>query len=316
MQDVYIADLDPATGKLLGQPRPAAGHYVGSNMRPSWSPDGQYLAYHSQRGPNPRAPGGLKIVVHSIATGQEREISTRLIHCGPLHWFPDGQSLLVSAYRDKSLAEVDYYRIDVRTGEASLVRRSKSGYASRQPDLSPDGKAIFFTQTEGENSGRTKFIVYQIETGQETEIYQVVGEQRVVWSIAVSPNGRELAFVEPDETAGTTAVKVIPAGGGHPRELLKAQLPERIQRGFGIEWMPDGRHLLVGKSREPLGVPVNEVWHIPIEGGEAHKVGLAKRALWRLSVHPDGKRITFDSMEPKTEVWVMENFLPAVKAGR
>jgi hypothetical protein len=32
-----------------------------------------------------------------------------------------------------------------------------------------------------------------------------------------------------------------------------------------------------------------------------------------LDVHPDGRRIAFNSTEVRREVWVMENFLPVAK---
>jgi hypothetical protein len=36
-----------------------------------------------------------------------------------------------------------------------------------------------------------------------------------------------------------------------------------------------------------------------------------------MRVHPDGRRIAFTADEPtRSEVWVMENFLPALKAAK
>jgi hypothetical protein len=32
-----------------------------------------------------------------------------------------------------------------------------------------------------------------------------------------------------------------------------------------------------------------------------------------LSFHPDGKRVAFDARQSRSEVWVMENFLPPLK---
>lgn len=305
-QDVHIADVDPVTGKLSGQPK-SIGRIVGSNRTPSWSRDGQFLAYHGRGGVNSRT-----IVVRSVKNGQEREISTKLLleRFAPMRWFPDGQSLLVSAYRDRDGSGVDYYRIDLRTGEPSLLRRGTTR-ARIAPSLSPDSKLIFLIQSKGENGEPTRFIAYNIETGQEKEIHRHTLGVRF---LAVSPDGRELAFVDSDDGAGVTSVKVMPVDGEQPRELLKALRPERIQAGFPVEWTPNGKYVLVAKTRDARGVPMNEVLRVPVDGGEAQPIGLARRGMWSVSVHPDGRQIAFDSQESRAEVWAMENFLSSLSA--
>jgi hypothetical protein len=47
--DVYTAEFDPATGRVVTQPQIATQRFVGSNASPAWSPDGQYPAYISKR---------------------------------------------------------------------------------------------------------------------------------------------------------------------------------------------------------------------------------------------------------------------------
>ena len=312
MEDVFIAELDPVTGRVTGQPSRIVGRYVGSNMGPVWSPDGKYLAYHSQRGPRRNAPGALVIVVRSMETGEEREIPTRLAQCGPVHWFPDGLALLAQAYPDAKRDRIDYYRIDIRSGEASLIRRSEGGYESQRPDLSPDGKTIFFTHTERDSSGgrRRSLMAYEIETQQDTEIYRVGEGKPFASNVLVSPDGRQLAFIARGDDPNW-AVIVMPAEGGSPRELLRVQQPDFL-RPNGLTWMPDGHHLLVSKFNGPSG-PITELLRVPVEGGDAQKLGLAMERIEFGDVHPDGQRIAFSSGQRKDsvrEVWVMENFLP------
>jgi Tol biopolymer transport system component len=52
-EDVYVVDLDPTTGKLIGPERKAIEQFEGGNFSPSYSPDGKYLAYMSRRGNSP-----------------------------------------------------------------------------------------------------------------------------------------------------------------------------------------------------------------------------------------------------------------------
>jgi len=51
--DVYIVELDLATGRLVAPPKPATPRFVGSNHNPQWSSDGRQLLYLSKRGPGP-----------------------------------------------------------------------------------------------------------------------------------------------------------------------------------------------------------------------------------------------------------------------
>ena len=57
-------------------------------------------------------------------------------------------------------------------------------------------------------------------------------------------------------------------------------------------------------------------WRVPADGGTAQDLGSLANLHKRLSVHPDGTRITFSTQtinpEP-AQLWVMENFLPVVK---
>ncbi len=86
---------------------------------------------------------------------------------------------------------------------------------------------------------------------------------------------------------------------------------------FELGWTPDGRHILFG-----TGTTGQEqrfaLWRISTDGGEPQELGLSMEGLrlYGLSVHPDGRRIAFTAGRFREEVWVLENFLPEVKAVR
>ena len=108
----------------------------------------------------------------------------------------------------------------------------------------------------------------------------------------------------------------MPAAGGESRELLTVDSPEAISQ---IAWMPDGRQLLFGKRIGSGERQKFELWRISGEGGESQSlgIGMEDRTLFGLSVHPDGRRIAFTAEHPfHSELWVLENFLPPLKASR
>jgi Tol biopolymer transport system component len=319
MRDVYIAEFDPETGRVEGTPKRLTSRYVGANMWPAWSPDGKSLAYSRQRGVRANGPGSLSIVIRSVETGEEREIPTRPGQMHPARWFPDGRSL-VAAYWDRSRKSVDHYRIDVGTGEARLLRRGKGGgpffpdHNLLRPDLSPDGRTMFFSERERAGSEVRGFrvLAYDIETAREKEILRLAG--RFCGAVFVSPDGRQLAFPEVDLKTGSSTVEVVPVGGGEVREVLRVELPARIWGPAGLAWAPDGRHLLVPINPKSTGGPApgapTELLRVPVAGGQAQSLGLAMERIGLGGVHPDGRRLVFDSGQPREsaqEVWVMEN---------
>jgi hypothetical protein len=58
-----------------------------------------------------------------------------------------------------------------------------------------------------------------------------------------------------------------------------------------------------------------ELWRFPAAGGPGEKLHAFPPSTSRFVVHPSGKRMAFTQMMTNYEVWVLENFLPAAKAG-
>ena len=303
MQDIYIATLDMATGKVVAPATPASRRFMGANSSAAWSPDGEHLAYLSQRDPSHVSTGPRVLRIRSLESGQERELSHNLSSFFTrvqLRWSPDGRSLLASANDNKGRPGL--YQIDVQTGAVSPVVQGTPRFA--QGVWSQDGKAIFYAQREFTSNSLDYLRVRDLETGRDKEFYRPASPSHLR-SLALSPDGRWLALSISRREASN--LLVVPAAGGDPRELLK--LPGGEDWVNALEWTQDGSQLLFSHK--------NELWRIPAEGGEAQRLGLASNSRGAsVSIHPDGRRIAFSAGEPKFEVWVMENLLPSVKASR
>jgi len=100
-------------------------------------------------------------------------------------------------------------------------------------------------------------------------------------------------------------LKVLPVDGGQPRELAK------VRGRISITWTPDGSHLVYTNGYWGWGAPV-QLWRIRAEGGEPQKLDLEMPYLAHIRFHPDGRQIAFVGKPEgdKSEVWVLENFLP------
>jgi Tol biopolymer transport system component/beta-lactamase regulating signal transducer with metallopeptidase domain len=293
IMDVYVADLDPATGKLLAPPQPANPRLEGANCAPAWSPDGRYLAYLSAERKALRYGIGDRARILSILAvegGDTREFALKEAIYQP-SWSRDGRALLVVGG--------GVSRIDAQTGTANAI--PNTGNRRGEVYWSPDGETIFFRESGGIKTR-------DLGTGRDKELHRADG----IRTLAVSPDGRQLAFQAKDRETQAWALKVMPVAGGEPRELLRVKESEQIAT---VAWMPDGRHLLFARGSWQMDPRKRaaEVWRIPVAGGAPQRLGLAMDRLRGLSVHPDGRRIAFTAGLPEVEIWVMENLFPAAQ---
>lgn len=290
LRDLYIAELDSATGKLVSPPVQAAQRFLGTNRTPEWSPDGKYLAYLSRRGNQTNQFYKDMICIRSVESGEMRELFPKVGYMARLRWYPDGRSVLVMSYGGKSFLSL--FRVDANTGEATIALRAEAG-GFPHFQLAPDGRTIFFGRYEAD-----LILARDLITGKEKEIYR--GSTAGNWTL--SPDGRHLAVIAQGQGTQPNVLKVMPVTGAEPRELFRD-----LERFTPVAWMSDGRHLIFGRVAQPEGK--TELWRISIEGGEPQKLGMVMENMEDLHVSPDGRRIVFVAGQPKGEVWVMENFL-------
>lgn len=309
--NVYIAELD-GTMKTATAPVLATERFINSNLGPRWSPDGQYLAYFSSRGKNVDGSDSTVLVIRTLKTGEERDLpmpkgagtaSSLLI--SP-KWFPDSRSVLVKGF----VAEKGdvYYRVNLASGNADLLHATKGagGPGGLGADaISPDGKTIFYIARNEDES--RKLVRFDMDSGRETVLKS---RPMILFSLALSPDGTQLASARND--GQSFYLEVMPSGGGETREVFHATDSLNVD---ALAWSPDQRYLLFfrpGKDESYV------LWRVPVAGGEPEQMGISMTGQLRYpQVHPDGRRITFGLFESgASEVWALENFLPARNARR
>ena len=324
--DVYWADLDPATGRVVSKPVQLNQRFIGSVGYPmAWSPDGQFLAYArtSRREPGYPVSKAISFIVRSEKTGEEREIApVPAFSSGypkTLIWLPDGRSFLADDFGK----ELFFHQIDVQTGQTKVFAILSGTDGKYYPVLSPDGTTLFYVQYSPYVKGVPRLcrVVRRDMANREVRDVYRTEEDVELDAPTLSPDGRQLAFAISDwnREPNTFSLMIMPAEGGAARELL------RSKRYIGaLTWTRDGRHVLMMRKSES-GPDQQwgpyQLWSVPVGGGEPQLSGLAKPGgfgVWaEVALKPGGRRIAFSSQSgPNEEIWVIRNLLSTPKAPR
>jgi len=312
--DIYVTSVDIETGELLSEPELIPTQGIVDTM-PTWSPDGESLAYLSER----TVPGSFHpqtiLVIRSLETGEERELCSMPGTNLQLRWSPDGRSILYLHY--------GINLIDVQTGHitpkvAAYIEEEKILH----PAWSPDGNTIFYTRRRfGKGEWRYRIVALDLETRNERELCPG-GDPGAF--LAVSPDGQQLAFIDGDRQM----IKVISTEGGEPRILLDKKDFNLQDFWFGapFAWTSDGRYILFYiLIDEKPDSSVQQLWRVSAEGGIPQKLQTLLKAeeiffpiyIYPFSLHPDGRRIAFQKgRNGHLDLWVMENLLPTYTASR
>ena len=181
-------------------------------------------------------------VIHSLKTGEDNVLPTHVRLRGAPKWLPDGRSILITS--PLSGKEATFYRVDPSTGKADLLHTAAGPV--RVFDLSPDGKTIFYVQAlcGGRfictDPPRARLVRLDIESGRETELRK--GD---IWSVAVSPDGKQLAFLDQEGF-----IAVMPDAGGEAREVFRG--PAWVDNATEpLAWTSDQRYLLFTRDARP-----------------------------------------------------------------
>lgn len=309
--DIYVAQLDNSVAtksELVGS------QIFDGRTGPAWTPDGELLTYWAAT-PQPA------ITVRSLKSGQERTITLptgTITNIASPKWFPDGRSLLLPIRFDGN--RIMLSRFHIESGNLEQLVRGAPSFA-----VAPDGGALYWV---GESTGGTapgqplgRLMRLDLKTREEQEL------QRDKWflAIAISPDGKELAYLRNDRTDRSRNeapgyLEVIPSGGGEPRQVFRDPIWYGPSRNNTLAWSPDQQHLLAVRDDGVL-------WRFPVNGDAPQSMGISAlmyqfanrqsqprppgdRRVKSPAIHPDGRTVAFAVAEIQDrEIWSLENFL-------
>jgi Tol biopolymer transport system component len=293
--NIYTADLDPETGKILAPPRKAIKRFEGSNNYPYYSPNGKFLAYISVRNSH------SIICIRNLESGEDREFYLNQFNVTAarhFRWSPDCSSILALGRNNKG--RLGILRLNIQTGNITPVIPWENWKSKNiiSGELSHDGKTVFYVEL---NKNIFRIFVQDLETGIEKELFRF--DNHVI--ISLSPDGKWLACSQP------LSLNLMPVIGGESKELYRFK--PGYNQGRPVTWSADGKYIIFSKKE-----PGHEGWElcrIPVDGGEPQTLGLEiENRFANLSAHPNGRKIAYSTSDQTTaEFWEMKNFLPATE---
>jgi Tol biopolymer transport system component len=287
---VYVMDADGGE-QSSPSPRRVAGSDQGMCILPSWSPDGQRIAYTTQV---PGESGSLwdgddRMEVWVAAVdGSERVCISDAIPDAlmanwiPVNWFPDGTRLAFVTIRESKgdSRYSEYNTLHIARADGSGIEQSiPLPLELRSASLSPAGDELLFVVRESYDEFEQGVYVLSIESQKITQVY---GEARVAgWS----SDGTEIVV-------GTDLSQQVLILGPNRRPRWAVELRE-----FPVEiaWSPDGSHIAVGSSSNNVQYTSMALHVIAVGTGEIVTL-LDETENFRLDWSPDGSLLLFNTI--------------------
>jgi TolB protein len=203
---IYVVRQDGSGRRLLTK----------TGLSPSWSPDGQRIAFTSWRDRN------WEIYVMNAGGGKHRNLTRNAgLDSNPV-WSPDGRRIAFGSERDGNL---EIYVMNADGSHQRNVTRNDGDDA--WPVWSRDGQQIAFMSRRDGNWGM------YIVNADGSDLRNLT---RDGWSPAWSPDGQRIAFIS--RRSGLAEIYVMNADGSDQRSLRV-----RVRLDSGPGWSPDGRKI-------------------------------------------------------------------------
>jgi Tol biopolymer transport system component/DNA-binding winged helix-turn-helix (wHTH) protein len=224
-------------------------------VSPVFSPDGKQVAFFWN------GPDQNKVDVYVQMIGGEQP--ARLTYSGAgriccLSWSPGGER--ISFVRCNHNAGAVYTVPALGGAEIKLTDVPCRDFGTGTPAWTLDGKSMLL-EDHCVPGGPIAIVVFSLETGQKRCLTTSSSNDTEHSGLHLSPDGRNVAFIQSPTTSDVGEIYVVPLEGGTPRRLTSGGNPIT-----GMMWAADGKRIIFLSQRG--GIPSDRLWQIPLEGGE------------------------------------------------
>jgi Tol biopolymer transport system component len=263
--------------------------FSGDDTQPAFSPDGNYIAFRSER-------DGGGVFVMGASGESVRRLSERGVAYHPA-WSPDSQQVIYTEERfrdprERNVAPHRLWIVNIRSLEKRLITEKDVV----QPQWSPNGHRIAYWASD---EGSERDIWTMKPTGDDA--VRVTNDAATDWNPIWSPDGRYLYFVS-DRQGGMQLWRVAideKTGRGHSAPEL---VPTPSAFGQHLSMSRDGKRLAfvnVGLKRNLYRVEIDP------RGGKVIGQSEAQTQWSRqgvdLDLSPNGERIVYTTLADTQE---------------
>jgi Tol biopolymer transport system component/DNA-binding winged helix-turn-helix (wHTH) protein len=271
----------------------------------TWSPDGRFVAYSSDRG------GKFDVWVQQVSGGDPVQITRGSGHNWQPEWSPDGKYI---AYRSEA-GDGGLFVIPALGGAGLERRLTTFGY---YPRWSPDSSQLLFQTSQSDTDNR--FYVAKLDGSDPHEVLRELTEQ--LWvkqmlgrSAAWYPDGKRISVWVSHPLADLSFWTAPVTGGSAVRseispEILKsvgAASRSGIEGGadFKFSWAPSGTAIYF--SRTLRGA--RSIWRMRVDPQTLRPIAIERLTTGtgsdtELSLSPDGKKLAFTGGSYQMRAWL------------
>lgn len=286
--DSQIFVMDP-TGEIKTRISQSGGwHFM-----PSWSPDGETLAYYYfNPGTQMTSVYGVDVTQSEMEQVTLTDKATYDTQFGSLNWSPDGQSILY--YSIDALDISDIYKIDIQSGTVVDVF-AETIFNDFAPDWAPDGTQFVFASNRPDKDDPLYDLFLSDINGEN--LVQLTDNNNNGWVDTLpawSPDGETIAFWRfnfiPEETfdGGPQGIWVYDLAAQEETLMYEGKFSAE---GEAPVWSPDGQYLAF---LEDLG-SLHTLRVIEVDTGELLDISLVDGNKRAVSWAPDSQALIFSN---------------------
>ncbi len=268
--DIYSMPIEGADGTNGMFPK-RLSEGMRWDMQPRFSPDGQWLAFTSDRsGKNERAGDNIWIMAKDGTNAKQITNETFRLFNGPA-WSPDGNYIVARKHFTgrRSLGSGEMWMFHRSASQSSamtgvqLTKRPNDQKDVNEPIFSRDGRYLYYSQdaTGGDTFEYDKDSHGQIYVIKRLDLHSGESESYITGPGGAcrptpSPDGKSIAFVR--RLGSKTALHIMQADSGAIR-MVYDSLERDMQEAWAIHgvypsfaWTPDGTSVVIwakGKIR-------------------------------------------------------------------
>jgi eukaryotic-like serine/threonine-protein kinase len=250
------------------------------------SPDGQWLAYDSDRS------GNADVWKLRIAGGDPEQVTRDAGNEFVNDWSPDGREILYQTIRGATSRDIKAVTLD-GTRTATILSAPED---EQHGTWSPDGNGIAFVRGRSE-----RYRLFMTRRADRDAAWAAA--RQLTSDLAIDPkwshDGKQIAFTRRSE------VWLISPDGANERPLVTRSTAGRLLAQYAI-WSPDDKTIYFKASDDERRA---SIWAVPAAGGTSRllmRFDDPSRPSLRREFATDGMRFFFTIAQDESDVWIAE----------